>query len=231
MKQIFVFSLTILLVTGCRVSTYIPYAENQFGAQTTVVLDKANFRVVRDVEAIVVVDNQKASRIDITKSAYGQLLKKAQLTGSQVLINVVIEEIRTDSPTNRHGSIVGNGAKKRYQYIAARATIIEFLNEQGQPIQSVQNNSYSTTSLTKGKIEERLKHVSNHFTQKGWAKRPLYRTFQFLMQKTKDTNQQECLLTVMENVVTGDITISSIEQQLAKVEEEEKLNVFLNFCE
>ena len=106
MKQIFVFSLTILLVTGCRVSTYIPYAENQFGAQTTVVLDKANFRVVRDVEAIVVVDNQKASRIDITKSAYGQLLKKAQLTGSQVLINVVIEEIRTDYPTGSHGSIV-----------------------------------------------------------------------------------------------------------------------------
>lgn len=123
MKKINFILLAALLgmLTSCGVGVYYPYAHNMFGAQTTVHLDKANFRVVRDVEAVVEVKNTNLSRSSVEKSAYGQLLRNARLTGSQVLINVVIEEIRRDNGFNS------------FQYVAARATIIEFLDENGNP--------------------------------------------------------------------------------------------------
>lgn len=119
MKKIFYFVLIAIVATSCK-GIYIPYATNHFGAQSQVVLDKANFRVVRNVEVIVDFDNTNMRRAEAEKSAYGELLREAQLTGSQVLINVVIEEVL------RKGS-------HRHQYVGARATIIEFLDENGNP--------------------------------------------------------------------------------------------------
>lgn len=135
MKKINFILLAALLgmLTSCGVGIYYPYAHNVFGAQTTVHLDKANFRVVRDVEAVVEVKNTNLSRSSVEKSAYGQLLRNARLTGSQVLINVVIEEIRRGK---------GNSTA---QYVAARATIIEFLDENGNPTVS---ESYRPTHTT-----------------------------------------------------------------------------------
>ena len=126
MKKVFFMIMVAIVATSCGVGTYYPNAQNRFGAQTTVVLDKANFRVVRDVEAIVRVNMTNLSRADVENSDYGELLRNAQLTGSQVLINVVIEEVRRAS----------GGILKVVQYVAARATIIEFLNEEGMPIKS-----------------------------------------------------------------------------------------------
>lgn len=123
MKKINFIVLVALagVLASCGVGVYYPHAHNLFGAQTTVQLNQANFRVVRDVEAVVEVVNTNLSRSAVEKSAYGQLLRNARLTGSQVLINVVIEEIIRDA---------GN---KTAQYVAARATIIEFLDENGNP--------------------------------------------------------------------------------------------------
>ena len=125
--------LIVAIATGCAVGTYYPHAQNNFGAQSKVVLDNANFRVVRDVEAIVDINNTRLSRADAANSAYGELLRKAKLTGSQVLINVVIEEVRRES-----GGFFRLlfGMPKRVQHVAARATIIEFLDENGNPIMS-----------------------------------------------------------------------------------------------
>ena len=99
MKKINFILLAALLgmLTSCGVGVYYPNAHNVFGAQTTVHLDKANFRVVRDVEAVVAVTNTNLSRSSVEKSAYGQLLRNTRLTGSQVLINVVIEEVQRAS--------------------------------------------------------------------------------------------------------------------------------------
>lgn len=137
MKKINFILLAALLgmLSSCGVGVYYPYAHNVFGAQTTVHLDKANFRVVRDVEAVVEIKNTKLSRSSVEKSAYGQLLRNARLTGSQVLINVVIEEIRRDNGSNS------------FQYVAARATIIEFLDENGNPTVS---QSYRPSSVQTG---------------------------------------------------------------------------------
>ena len=139
--------LIVAIATGCAVGTYYPYAQNNFGAQSKVVLDKANFRIVRDVEAIINVDNTNLSRADMANSAYGELLRKAQLTGSQVLINVVIEEVRRES-----GGLFRLllGVPKRVQYVAARATIIEFLDENGNPTvsESYRPSGYQTNNTS-----------------------------------------------------------------------------------
>ena len=131
MRKVSILLVVALVATSCAVGTYHPYARNNFGAQSTVVLDKANFRVVRDVEAIVDVNNTRLSRADVASSAYGELLRKAQLTGSQVLINVVIEEVRRE--TGGFFRWLFGIPPKRVQHVAARATIIEFLDENGNP--------------------------------------------------------------------------------------------------
>lgn len=148
MRKVSILLVVALVATSCAVGTYHPYAQNNFGAQSTVVLDKANFRVVRDVEAIVDVNNTNLSRADVASSAYGELLRKAQLTGSQVLINVVIEEVRRESAGFFRLLF---GMPKRVQHVAARATIIEFLDENGNPTVSESyrpSNTHTTTVTT-----------------------------------------------------------------------------------
>jgi hypothetical protein len=138
MKKIFYLALIAIVATSCK-GIYLPYATNHFGAQSQVVLNQANFRVVRNVEVVVDFDNTNMRRAEAEKSAYGELLREAQLTGSQVLINVVIEEVL------RKGW-------HRHQYVAARATIIEFLDEHGNPTVSESyrpTNTHTTTVTAK----------------------------------------------------------------------------------
>lgn len=148
MKKIFYFVLIAIVATSCK-GIYIPYATNHFGAQSQVVLDKANFRVVRNVEVIVDFDNTNMRRAEAEKSAYGELLREAQLTGSQVLINVVIEEVL------RKGW-------HRHQYVAARATIIEFLDENSNPTvsESYRPTNTHTTIVTTQPIKSSNTNVS-----------------------------------------------------------------------
>ena len=147
MRKFGILMVVALIAASCSVGTYYPYAKNHFGAQSTVVLEEANFRVVRDVEAIINVDNTNLSRADVANSAYGELLRKAQLTGSQVLINVVVEEVRRES-----GGLLRLlfGMPKRVQHVAARATIIEFLDKDGNPTvsQSYRPSYTQTTTVS-----------------------------------------------------------------------------------
>ena len=147
MKKIFYFALIAIVATSCK-GIYIPYATNHFGAQSQVVLNQANFRVVRNVEVVVDFDNTNMRRAEAEKSAYGELLREAQLTGSQVLINVVIEEI------------LRKGFHK-HQYVAARATIIEFLDENGKPRVSESYRPTNThTTVTAQPIKNSNTNVS-----------------------------------------------------------------------
>jgi PBP1b-binding outer membrane lipoprotein LpoB len=158
MRKVSILLVVALIATSCAVGTYHPYAQNNFGAQSTVVLDKANFRVVRDVEAIVDVNNTNLSRADVASSAYGELLRKAQLTGSQVLINVVIEEVRRETAGFFRLLF---GMPKRVQHVAARATIIEFLDENGNPRVSESYRPTNThTTVTAQPIKNSNTNVS-----------------------------------------------------------------------
>ena len=141
MKKIVIFIALTIILSSCAVGTYMPNAYNNYGTQTQVVLDRANFRIVRDVEVVVEVNNSNLKRKDVEQSAYGELLRQYKLTGSQAFINVSIEEVRREK-------INAFGFSKRKQYVAARATIIEFLQDNGEPIRSAASPYTQTTSTT-----------------------------------------------------------------------------------
>lgn len=64
----------------------------------------------------------------LKKSAFTVLMRKYPLVGSQVYINVVMEEVRREANT------ANGGLSDLKQYISIRATIIEFLKEDGPPV-------------------------------------------------------------------------------------------------
>ena len=220
------------MLTSCGVGVYYPNAHNVFGAQTTVHLDKANFRVVRDVEAVVEVKNTNLSRSSVEKSAYGQLLRNAKLTGSQVLINVVIEEVQRAS-----GGLFrwAYRVPKIAQYVAARATIIEFLDENGNPtISSPYNPRTSSrqaiaypTSTAKEETDKSTQPIKDLAQQRnvilekldtfGWQNSLLYssykKAFNYLIEKNKIDDAKK-VNQVLQDVLDNKIYKSTVEQQL-----------------
>lgn len=149
MKKLIIASIVTLILSSCAVGTYMPGALNNYGTQTQVVLSGANFRIVRDVEVVIEVDNSNLKRQDVERSAYGELLRQYKLTGSQAFINVSIEEVRRESMGFFRALFVG--VPKVKQYVAARATIIEFLQPNGEPIKSVETpytKSVESTPVT-----------------------------------------------------------------------------------
>ena len=149
MKKLIIASIVTLMLSSCAVGTYMPGALNNYGTQTQVVLSGANFRIVRDVEVVIEVDNSNLKRQDVERGAYGELLRQYKLTGSQAFINVSIEEVRRESMGFFRALFVG--VPKVKQYVAARATIIEFLQPNGEPIKSVETpytKSVESTPVT-----------------------------------------------------------------------------------
>ena len=146
MKKLIIASIVTLMLSSCAVGTYMPGALNNYGTQTQVVLSGANFRIVRDVEVVIEVDNSNLKRQDVERSAYGELLRQYKLTGSQAFINVSIEEVRRESAGFFRALFVG--VPKVKQYVAARATIIEFLQPNGEPIKSVETPYTKTVEST-----------------------------------------------------------------------------------
>lgn len=69
MKKYYFFALAIIaiLLSSCEVGRYVPRSVNVFGAQTQVVLSQANFRIVRDVELVVEVNNDHIKRSEAEK--------------------------------------------------------------------------------------------------------------------------------------------------------------------
>lgn len=115
--------LVVILASSCAVGYYSPQNVNQFGTQTQVVLSEANFRIVQHLEVVIDINNTNLKRADVEKSAYAELIRRANLTGSQALINVVIEEVRREKHFFRLPPY------KITQHVAARGTIIEFINK------------------------------------------------------------------------------------------------------
>ena len=128
------------IFSSCSVGTYMPNSLNVSGTSTSVVLSQANFRVVRNVEVVVEINNTNLRRADVERSAFAELMRLYPLTGSQAYTNVVMEEVRRESMGIFRALI---GLPKRAQHVALRATIIEFLQPNGEPIASVQSPYYT----------------------------------------------------------------------------------------
>ena len=153
MKKVFYFMLVVVLASSCATGYYAPHNINQFGTQTQVVLSEANFRIVRHLEVVIDINNSNLKRADVEKSAYAELIHRANLTGSQALINVVIEEVRREKDS--WGFVIIT------QHVAARGTIIEFLDKNGNPIQSeAYQGSAPVASTTSTNIDSKSASTS-----------------------------------------------------------------------
>ena len=227
MKKFLYLFVVAIVIISCKPGAYIPHATNHFGAQTQVVLNQANFRVVRNIEVVVEVNNTNLRRAEAENSAYGELLREANLTGSQVLINVVFEEII-------------RGEYER-QYIAARATIIEFLDENGNPtvsqsyrpsnaqpvnetknsVKKEENNNSQTNSSTSITGEENVKKehkmILEGLNTFGWQNSLLYKSyekaFNYLIENNKIDDAKK-VNRVLQDVLDNKIYKSTVEKQL-----------------
>ena len=121
MKKIFIVLVVIVAITmaSCSTGRYVGNSKNLNMNQTQVVLSEANFKVVKTVQTHVVFkQGMKFSAEQLQQSAYAALLKEANLTGSQVLINVTMEQVQR---------VKGVYMPKEDNAILVTGTVIEFL--------------------------------------------------------------------------------------------------------
>ena len=97
MKRFFAFVAVVLfatMLTGCSVSSYL--TSNVNNNTTNVVLQENNFHVVKSVEAEVsqtyILGIGGLSPKALKSNAVAELTEKANLTGSQALINISVKE-------------------------------------------------------------------------------------------------------------------------------------------
>jgi len=108
-----------MVLTSCSSGRYLGHSENVNVNQTQVVLSHNNFKVVKEVSAVVIFEERYIFKREYLKqSAYGELVKEAHLKGSQALINVTFEEVQRLKE--------GVGKPKTQSAILARGIVIEF---------------------------------------------------------------------------------------------------------
>ena len=159
-------SLVAIIATSCSTVTYMPHNVNNYGTQTQVVLSKANFRVIDDVEYVYQYDKNSIGLDKAKNCAYLKLLQNCKLKGSQALINVSIEEIRKDYSSIWRTIWGGGYMPKRWQYVVARATIIEFLPEGVVPESTASSNR--TEATQKAEAEPRLNEAEQRAANKAY---------------------------------------------------------------
>ena len=121
MKKLFIALVVIIAITmaSCSTGRYVGNSKNLNMNQTQVVLSEANFKVVKTVQTHVVFkQGMKFSAEQLQQSAYAALLKEANLTGSQVLINVTMERVQR---------LKGLYMPKEDNAVLVTGTVIEFL--------------------------------------------------------------------------------------------------------
>ena len=121
-------------MASCSTGRYVNNSLNFNTNQTQVVLSKANFQVVKHVKVNYVYKNLHSMRFNanqLKESAYAALVKEANLTGAQTIINVTMEQIQRES--QNFWTFVFGFPKKYEQAILVSGTVIEFLPEGTAP--------------------------------------------------------------------------------------------------
>ena len=92
-KFLLIAALSLLLLSGCGMTSNLSQNINQ--NQTSVVLSRANFHVVKTVSAQVSSNYFCGiggfSKRALKNNAVAELTQKAKLTGSQALVNVTVK--------------------------------------------------------------------------------------------------------------------------------------------
>lgn len=107
--------LMIAFLASCSSGRYVNNSTNLNLNQTQVVLSTNNFRVVKTVNAIVVY--KQGLNFDyryLAQNAYAELIRKANLTGSQMLVNVTLENVQritgfTTKSTKQQNAVMAQG--------------------------------------------------------------------------------------------------------------------------
>ena len=111
--------LLLLFASGCGVSSYMTQNQNQ--NQTNVVLSDNNYKVVKTVEATItnsyVFGIGGLSKKALMSNAVSELTKKANLTGSQALVNVTVQV---------QNKIIRVWNRKT---VVAHGTVVEFIDK------------------------------------------------------------------------------------------------------
>ena len=93
LKFLFVAVISLLLLSGCGMTSNL--SSNVYESQTSVVLSQANFHVVKTVRAEVsstyVFGLGGISKKALKNNAVAELTEKANLTGSQALVNITVK--------------------------------------------------------------------------------------------------------------------------------------------
>lgn len=119
MKKLILFAASLIIMmfaTGCGVSSYMTTNQNQ--NTTNVVLSSDNFEVVKTldttVESTYIFGIGGLSRKALISNAVSELSEKANLTGSQALININVHV---------HNRIILIWSRKT---VVVSGTVIEF---------------------------------------------------------------------------------------------------------
>lgn len=110
-KYFFAATALALLLAGCSSGRYVNMTNNLNLTQTTVNLSENNFKVVKTVQTQVVYKQTSFGfkKDQLMASAYAQLLREADLQGSQALVNVTIEKVERGTKDTKVCSIVATG--------------------------------------------------------------------------------------------------------------------------
>ncbi|MBQ0057975.1 MAG: hypothetical protein KBT20_10005 [Bacteroidales bacterium] len=145
-KILFLLMLCGVICSSCTTGRYVSNVSNNFGIQTQVVLDHANYRVVRNIETYAKIDGAFVSKSTVENSAISKLFKENPLVGCQAYINVTVEEANTQT-TNIFVRMLG-GYPTSTQFVVARATIIEFIDGNGCLSTSIDSNLVANTTAS-----------------------------------------------------------------------------------
>lgn len=141
-------AVAAISMASCSTGYYLGNSQNVNLSQTQVVLSQANFQVVKQVNVTYVYKNlHKAGSISaaqIKEGAYAALVRKAQLTGAQTIINVTMEQLEYET-LNLFRVFL-----KNEQAILVSGTVIEFLPDGTVPTKTDITESYLTIEPTVG---------------------------------------------------------------------------------
>lgn len=119
MLSVVIVAVIAMLFVGCSTGKYLDNSQNVNLSQTQVVLSQANFRVVKHVSTLYVYKSsmKKFNANQLRESAYAALVREAELTGAQTLVNVTMEMVEREG---------GYFFKTFQQSVLVSGTVIEF---------------------------------------------------------------------------------------------------------
>lgn len=113
MKKLFYLLVIVLIVSSCSTGQYVFHHANSNVASTQVVLQENNFRVVKTVKSLYIYKQNDFwgtfKKKQLFDSAYSKFLEEANLTGSQVIINVNVEETNRSTKSSDTKAIMITG--------------------------------------------------------------------------------------------------------------------------